>query len=223
MKKRKPPTRLAWKPWPRPPRDFDFSGESASDAILYAEHRDYALLAKRVRDGRACKEEMQVVADILEGIIPPKKRGRPASPSKARRAWDIDYFVRFQMSENGYPQKAAVEDAKKRFGLSRSNIYIALDTVRRAAKADAQYEESMADEYEEARNRWLDDNCDEDWGVRINGNYSDCDFRAFLTILVLFAPVGFIPTRSHHVSTTVTPLGAAHQRSTTAQCASPNA
>ena len=68
MKKRKRPPTQAWKPWPRPTTlGFDFSGESASDAIEDAEHRDYRLMARRLRDGRACKEEMQAAADILEG------------------------------------------------------------------------------------------------------------------------------------------------------------
>jgi hypothetical protein len=163
-KRKLPSTRLAWNPWPRPTRDFDFSGESASDAIENAEHRDYRLMARRLRDGRACKEEMQVAADILEGKIPPRKRGRPASPNKFRRALAIDVFVRSQMSHD-YPTEASVAAAQDHFGLSRSDIYAALKLVRIAAKEHALYEESMADAYEEARNQWLDDHCDcdQDW------------------------------------------------------------
>ena len=75
----RPALRTVWQ-YPDP-----YYEEEAYDAILDAEHRDYALLAKHLRDGTACREETRVAADILEGKIPPKKKGKPQRPSTFRR------------------------------------------------------------------------------------------------------------------------------------------
>jgi hypothetical protein len=133
-KRKRAATARTWQPWPRPPFfPFDFNKENAFEAIGDAEHRDYALLAKRLREGTACKEEMQVAADILEGNVPPQKRGRVARPREFRRAIDIDAFVRDRMSEHNDPKEAAVAAAQAKFGISRSDVFKAIQSVIKAA------------------------------------------------------------------------------------------
>ena len=103
-----------------------------------------------------CKEEIQVVADILEGRIPPRKRGRPPRPGTFQRDRDIAYFVDYQISENGDPKEAAVAAAEAKFGISRSDVFAA---IARDAKAQEAYDKARNDEY---LDEMTDEPCDQD-------------------------------------------------------------
>ena len=108
--------------------------EEAYDAILDAEHRDYTLLAKHLRDGTACREETWVAADILEGKIPPKQKGKPPRPSTFRRYLDIADSVRSSANQHGSVE-AAVAEASKDYDLTPKQIYAALNMVEEAERS----------------------------------------------------------------------------------------
>jgi hypothetical protein len=128
--------------WPYPD---PYDQEEAYDAILDAEHRDYALLAKHLRDGRACREEMQVAADILERKIPPKKKGKPPRPSTFRRYLNIADSVRCSASQYGSVE-AAVAEASKDYDMTPKQIYAALEVVEEAERA--LHDDKMQDHWE---------------------------------------------------------------------------
>ena len=143
--------------------DFNTIGpDGALDAIQDAAHRDYALLAKHLREGTAHRDEMYVAAEILEGRIPPLNPGKPKSPKTTRRDENIFLFVQDLSESKSYPKEAAVAAAEKHFQLSRSEIYGALKRwaqIRREVKEleDADYEANY-EEYERLR--------EEDWARR---------------------------------------------------------
>ena len=179
MKKRqRSNSRPAWTPWPRPNGfPLDLNRDNASTAIEDAEHRDYTSLARQLRRFAEqlvdfnidrisiCKEELQVVADILEGNVPPRPRGRPARPANRRRDEEVLSFVHHQMSENDYPKEAAVAAAQERFGLSRSDVYLAIYRYRKdwwaAEEASERHFDALREEFEQDIER---DRCDQDYG-----------------------------------------------------------
>jgi hypothetical protein len=123
-----------------------YDQEEARDAILDAEHRDYALLAKHLRDGTAGPEEIQVAADILEGKIPPKKKGKPQRPSTFRRYLDIADSVRASANQYGSVE-AAVAEASEDYDLTPKQIYAALKVVEEAERS--LYEDKIQDLWED--------------------------------------------------------------------------
>jgi hypothetical protein len=140
--------------WPRPATPpFDFNKDNATHAIDDAEHRDYTLLAKHLRDGTACREEMYVAAEILEGRVPPKGRGKPKRPSTIRRYIDIYFFVQRQFREHGSMEAAVVEAALEKFGITTQQVYAAVKVIKDAEREMA--EEAWQDYQEE---QWREDN-----------------------------------------------------------------
>lgn len=141
------------KVWPRPATPpYDFNKDTAIHAIHDAEHRDYTLLAKHLRDGTACREEMYVAAEILEGRVPPQKRGKPRRPSTIRRYIDIYLFVQSQVHDHGSMEAAVVETADK-FGITTKQVYAAFKVIKDAEREMA---EATLQDYQEEQ--WREDN-----------------------------------------------------------------
>ena len=122
--------------WPRPAGgalldlNLHRMRDDATEAINRAErYGDYDLLKKHLRDGTACKEEMFVAAEILDGNVPPRKRGSQVRYNTFERYIEIDSFVR-NLIDDGKTVKQAVGLAEDKWGLTKKQINKARAEVR---------------------------------------------------------------------------------------------